>query len=130
MSWKHGLTVVAVLGVLAATAAALALYATERERDPSYVDQLVHVPLVMGQTEREARAAIERAGLRPTVEYRHFRPRHPRIGRVIGQSPIPRVVSPGRSVMIVVSAAEVRPRRDPNDDGGWTNYAPLFPSSD
>jgi hypothetical protein len=129
MSCKRRLIVAAVLGVLVTGAGALGLYVNGRERQSSYLDELVYIPLVIGKTERDARAAIERVGLRPTVEYRYFRPRHSRVGRVIGQSPVPRIVSPGCSVMIVVSSAERRPRRDSPGDLAWTNYAPLVPAA-
>jgi beta-lactam-binding protein with PASTA domain len=122
------LILVAVLSVLVMVAALLGLFANGRDHQPDYLDELVRVPLVIGESEGEARAAIERVGLQTMVEHRYFREGHPRVGRVVGQSPFRQTLSRGCSVMILVSSAERRPGRDSPGDLAWTNYAPLLPA--
>jgi beta-lactam-binding protein with PASTA domain len=75
----------------------------ERGSEPSFVDGLVFIPIVMGKTEQEAVAALEAKGLQARINYvRGVRPKS--TGRVIGQQqPSRKFTSRGTTISLMVA---------------------------
>jgi beta-lactam-binding protein with PASTA domain len=101
---RNRLFVLAAVLVALGVGAVLGYAFTDRERRPTFEDDVVIIPRVVGKPEREALAAIEAAGLKPDIyEHRHGRA-HSGIGRVVAQQPpSARVTSKGNSIVILVA---------------------------
>jgi beta-lactam-binding protein with PASTA domain len=98
----------ALVALLAAAVLGLSL---RGHREQAFIDSVALVPVVVGQSEQDAIAAIEGAGLQPEVSYRRIRTaRRGMTRRVISQGPIARITSKGQPVTLVVAIAT--PRRD------------------
>jgi beta-lactam-binding protein with PASTA domain len=92
------------LVVVALCAGVLAGYVVnERGSEPSFIDSLVFIPTVMGETEQEAVAALEAKGLKAKITYvRATRPSSE--GRVTGQQqPSARFTSQGTTISLIVA---------------------------
>ena len=104
MFWRRRFTSAAALSVLEIMGALPGSHVTDRGSEQNFVENLVLVPVVAGEDEKDSIAAIEAAGLRPKITYRRFPGRH---GRVIAQQiPNSRLASRGDPVSIVVGAAK------------------------
>lgn len=98
----------ALVALLAAAVFGLSL---RGRGEQAFVDSVVLVPVVVGQSEQDAIAAIKGAGLQPEVRYRRIRTAERAMTRhVISQGPIARVTSKGQPVTLFVALAT--PRRD------------------
>jgi beta-lactam-binding protein with PASTA domain len=128
MSWKRRLIIAAALALLVTVATVLGLLLVERESQGSFIDNVVVIPLVVGKSEQDAAAALERAGLQPDITYRRFRTTPPG-GQVVAQGlPSSRIASRGDSVLIVVATTKARRRQPAADRGyGWATYGPFVP---
>jgi beta-lactam-binding protein with PASTA domain len=102
MRLKRHLLLAAVLVALGAGAAAGYLL-NGRGSEPSFVDTLVFIPTVMGETEREAIAALDAQGLKAHITYERHAPSKFE-GRVIGQQqPSARFTSRGSTIRLIVA---------------------------
>jgi beta-lactam-binding protein with PASTA domain len=94
--------VVVVLFALAASAV-VGFMLVGRESQPSFVDNLVFIPIVIGKPEQDASAALEAAGLRAEIRYEPRALRKSE-GLVIGQiQPSRPFTSKGSSIVLIVA---------------------------
>jgi beta-lactam-binding protein with PASTA domain len=109
MSAKTLLVLAAVLVALLA-AAVFGLTLRGHGEQP-FIDSVALVPVVVGQSEQDAIAAINGAGFQPEIKYQRIRTaRRGVTRRVISQGPVARITSKGQPVTLVVAIAT--PRRD------------------
>jgi beta-lactam-binding protein with PASTA domain len=94
---------IAVVSVAVAASGVVGFMVVGRESQPSFVDNLVIIPTVVGRPERDAIAALEAAGLRAEIRYEH-RGAPKSAGRVIGQiQPSRPFTSKGNSIVLIVA---------------------------
>jgi beta-lactam-binding protein with PASTA domain len=97
--------------LVALVAAAVVGLSLRGHGEEAFVDSVVLVPVVVGQSEQDAIAAIKGAGLQPEVTYHRIRTaRRAMTRRVIAQGGSARITSKGQPVRLVVAIAP--PRRD------------------
>jgi beta-lactam-binding protein with PASTA domain len=98
--------------LVALVAAAVVGLSLRGHGEEAFVDSVVLVPVVVGQSEQDAIAAIKDAGLQPEVSYRRIRTVRRGMPRrvVISQGGSARITSKGQPVRLVVAIAP--PRRD------------------
>lgn len=102
MSAKALLVLAAVL--VALLAAAVLGLSLRGHGEQAFVDSVALVPVVVGQSEHDAIAAIKGAGLQPEVSYRRLRTAgRGMTRRVISQGPVARITSKGQPVTPVVA---------------------------
>ena len=91
------------LVVVALSGGVVAGVVNERGSEPSFIDGLVFIPIVMGKTEHEAVAALKAKGLKAKITYvRATRPTSE--GRVTGQQqPSARFTSRGTTISLIVA---------------------------
>ena len=90
--------------VVALAASVVFGYVVEgRSSQPAFTDNLVFIPMVVGQREQEAVAAVKAAGLRAEIRYERRLGRRSE-GRVVGQqAPSARFTSRGNAIVLIVA---------------------------